>query len=118
MDINQRARAIFTRDTSAPAALWHDLTPAQQGEYRQQAREAEANLAILERAVARAAFAKAEVALRAVLQDPAASAWLREAVSGALERDPEAAAHDAATLGALLLARAAAARMERDKGGA
>lgn len=80
----------------------------QQGEYRHQARDAEANREILERVAARADLREAEAAFRTLATDPTASAWLREAAATALERDPVDAANDAEALASLLNDRAAA----------
>lgn len=44
--------------------------------------------------------------LQTVLDDPATSTWLRQALQAALERDPIDAANDAEALAALLIARA------------
>lgn len=44
--------------------------------------------------------------IRALLDDPAASYWLKHALAGALRRDPVDAANDAEALSALLAERA------------
>lgn len=44
--------------------------------------------------------------IEAVLHDPSASNWLKQALTGALSRDPVDAAHDAELLARLLDARA------------
>jgi len=41
-----------------------------------------------------------------ILNDPAASDWLRQALQAALERDPVDAANDAEALAQILIARA------------
>jgi len=47
--------------------------------------------------------------IAAVLADPAASCWLKDALRAALDRDPIDAANDSACLASLLEARANAA---------
>lgn len=44
--------------------------------------------------------------IRALLEDPAASSWLKRALEGALCRDPVDAVNDAEVLAALLVERA------------
>ena len=45
--------------------------------------------------------------IESILEDPAATNWLKNALRAAIERDPVDAANDAATLSAVLSSRAA-----------
>lgn len=44
--------------------------------------------------------------IRAIIDDPAVSCWLKQALEGALRRDPVDAANDAEVLAGLLIERA------------